>query len=166
MGERTGRIQMLKEFRDFLMRGNVVDLAVAVVIGAAFGAVVTSLVNDIIMPIIGIFGGSPDFTANTFTINGSEFRWGAFVTALITFVIIAAVIFFVVVKPMNHLMARIKRGEVPAAEEILPPTWEYRAASEAELNTLGAEGWERGGVLTAFARSPAVPCIHLINPAT
>ena len=118
---------MLKEFRDFLMRGNVVDLAVAVVIGAAFGAVVTSLVNDIIMPIIGIFGGSPDFTANTFTINGSEFRWGAFVTALITFVIIAAVIFFVVVKPMNHLMARIKRGEVPAAEEILPPTWEYRS---------------------------------------
>ena len=102
---------MLKEFRDFLMRGNVVDLAVAVVIGAAFGAVVTSLVNDIIMPIIGIFGGSPDFTANTFTINGSEFRWGAFVTALITFVIIAAVIFFVVVKPMNHLMARMRPGK-------------------------------------------------------
>ena len=106
---------------------------------------VTSLVNDIIMPIIGIFGGSPDFTANTFTINGSEFRWGAFVTALITFVIIAAVIFSVVVKPMNHLMARIKRGEVPAAEEILPPTWEYRSASEADLDMLGAEGWELVG---------------------
>jgi large conductance mechanosensitive channel len=150
--------QMLKEFRNFLMRGNVVDLAVAVVIGAAFGAVVTSLVNDIIMPIIGIFGGSPDFTANTFTINGSEFRWGAFVTALITFVIIAAVIFFVVVKPMNHLMARIKRGEVPAAEEILPPTWEYRSASEAELNSLGAEGWELVGVGTTG--------FHLKRPLT
>jgi large conductance mechanosensitive channel len=139
-------MQMLKEFRDFLMRGNVVDLAVAVVIGAAFGAVVTSLVDNIIMPIIGIFGGAPDFTANTFTINGSKFGWGAFLTALISFIIIAAVIFFVVVKPMNALMARIKRGEVPAAEEILPPTWEYRTASETELNPLGAQGWELVGV--------------------
>jgi large conductance mechanosensitive channel len=139
-------MQMFKEFRDFLMRGNVVDLAVAVVIGAAFGAVVTSLVDNIIMPIIGIFGGNPDFTSNTFTINGSVFHWGSFLTALITFIIIAAVIFFVVVKPMNALMARIKRGEVTAAEEILPPTWEYRSASETELNPLGAQGWELVGI--------------------
>lgn len=104
---------MLKEFRSFLMRGNVVDLAIAVVIGAAFGAVVTALVDDIVMPIIGIFGGAPDFSSNTFTINGSLFKWGHFVTTVISFVIIAAVIFFVVVKPMNVMMARMKRGEAP-----------------------------------------------------
>ena len=137
---------MLKEFRDFLMRGNIVDLAVAVVIGGAFGAVVTSLVDNIIMPIIGIFGGQPDFTANTFSINDSEFGWGAFLTALVSFIIIAAVIFFVVVKPMNALMEKIKRGEAPAAEQVVPPTWEYRTATEAELNALGAEAWELVGV--------------------
>lgn len=104
----------LTEFRDFIMRGNIVDLAVAVVIGVAFQAVVTSLVDDIIMPIIGIFGGAPDFSSNTFTINGSEFRWGSFVTQLISFLLIAAVVFFVVVKPMNMLMRQAKRGELPA----------------------------------------------------
>lgn len=102
---------LVKEFRNFLMRGNVVDLAIAVVIGAAFGAVVTAMVDDLIMPIIGIFGGAPDFSSNTFTINGSEFKWGHFLTQLISFIIIAAVIFFVVVKPMNTLMERVKRGE-------------------------------------------------------
>jgi large conductance mechanosensitive channel len=104
---------MLKEFRSFLLRGNVVDLAIAVVIGAALGAVVTALLSDIIMRIIGIFGGSPDFSSNTFTINGSLFSWGHFVTTLIAFIIIAAVIFFVVVKPMNMLMARMSRGQIP-----------------------------------------------------
>jgi large conductance mechanosensitive channel len=104
---------MLKEFRSFLMRGNIVDLAVAVVIGTAFGAVVTALVDDIIMPIIGIFGGSPDFSSNDFEINGSLFAWGHFVTVLISFIVIAAVIFFVVVKPMNMLMARMARGDTP-----------------------------------------------------
>ena len=104
---------MLKEFRSFLMRGNIVDLAVAVVIGVAFGAVVTSLVDDIVMPIIRIFGGSPNFSSNSFDINGSEFRWGNFLTQLIAFVVIAAVIFFVVIKPMNVLMARMSRGETP-----------------------------------------------------
>jgi large conductance mechanosensitive channel len=140
---------MIKEFRDFLMRGNIVDLAVAVVIGGAFGAVVTSLVDNIVMPIVGIFGGSPDFTANTFSINGSVFGWGAFLTALISFIIIAAVIFFIVVKPMNALMERVKRGEVAAPEAVLPPTWEYKTASDAELNALGAEGWEMVGVSAA-----------------
>lgn len=104
---------MLKEFRGFLMRGNIVDLAVAVVIGVAFSAVVTALVDDIVMPILGIAGGAPDFTANTFAINGSEFFWGHFLTQVISFVLIAAVIFFAVVKPMNMLMERQKRGEVP-----------------------------------------------------
>lgn len=105
---------MVKEFRNFLMRGNIVDLAVAVIIGTAFGAVIASLTNDIIMPIIGIFGGAPDFSANTFKINGSVFGWGTFVTTLISFIIVAAVIFFVVVKPMNMMTARMKRGEAPA----------------------------------------------------
>ena len=137
---------MVKEFRDFLMRGNIVELAVAVVIAIAFEAVVTSLADDLIMPIVGVFGGSPDFSANTFSINGSEFRWGSFVTALISFVIVAAVVFFFVVRPMNALLARVRRGEVAAADEVLPPTWEYRTAAEGELNRLGAEGWELAGV--------------------
>ena len=149
---------MVREFRDFLMRGNIVDLAVAVVIGAAFGAVVTSLTDDLLMPIIGIFGGSPDFSANTFAINGSEFRWGNFLTTVISFAIIAAAIFFLVVQPMNALMARVKRGEVPAAEEVLPPTWEYRTAAEGDLNRLGAEGWELVGVSTGG--------FHLKRPLT
>lgn len=99
---------MFKEFRAFILRGNLVDLAVAVVIGAAFGAVVTALVADIITPIIGAIGGKPDFSALTFTINGSQFRYGAFLNALLSFVIIAAVVFFFVVKPVNALMARYR----------------------------------------------------------
>src|SRR3954451_16232534 len=105
---------MLKEFRNFLMRGSIVDLAIAIVLGVAFGAVVQSLVDDIIMPIVGIFGGEPDFSSNTFTINGSVFRWGAFLTQVISFVIVAAAIFFFVVKPINMLTARAKRGDAPA----------------------------------------------------
>lgn len=99
---------MFKEFRAFILRGNLVDLAVAVVIGAAFGAVVTALVADIITPIIGAIGGKPDFSALTFTINGSQFRYGAFLNALLSFIIIAAVVFFFVVKPVNALMARYR----------------------------------------------------------
>lgn len=127
---------MLKEFRDFLMRGNIVDLAIAVVLGGAFGAVVASLTDDILMPVIGIFGGSPDFSSNSFTINGSRFGWGTFVTTVIAFVIVAAAVFFVVVKPMNTHLARVKRGEVPAPDEVLPPTWEYRAVPQAEHSTI------------------------------
>ncbi len=102
---------MLKEFREFIMRGNVIDLAVAVVIGAAFGAVVTSLVENLITPLIAAIGGQPDFSAISFSINGSEFGIGAFINSLISFLIIAAVIFFFVVKPMNALMERVRRGE-------------------------------------------------------
>ena len=107
---------MLKEFRDFIMRGNVVELAVAVIIGAAFGAVITAFVKGFVTPLIGIFGGAPSFADNTFTINGSEFLWGSFVDAVIAFLIIALVIFFLVVKPMNAVMARMKRQE-----EVEPP---------------------------------------------
>jgi large conductance mechanosensitive channel len=103
---------MLKEFRTFLLRGNVVDLAIAVVIGAAFGAVVTALVEDLITPLIGAIGGTRDFSGLKFTINKSQFLYGDFINKVITFVIIAAVIFFLVVKPMNVIMARMRRGEV------------------------------------------------------
>jgi large conductance mechanosensitive channel len=99
---------MLKEFRDFVLRGNVVDLAVAVVIGAAFGTLVTAFVADFITPLIAAIGGQPDFSGLTFTINGSVFRYGHFLNALISFLIIAAVIFFFVVRPLNQIMSRLK----------------------------------------------------------
>jgi large conductance mechanosensitive channel len=109
---------MMKEFREFVLRGNVVDLAVAVVLGAAFGAVVTSLVDDILMQIIAALGGQPDFSALTFTIGEGEFRYGEFLTALIAFLTIAAAVFFFVVKPVNTLMARLKAGEEPEPEAV------------------------------------------------
>ena len=107
---------MLKEFREFVLRGNVVDLAVAVVIGAAFGAVVTAFVADFVTPLIAAIGGKPDFSTLDFTINGSTFKYGHFINAVISFLIIAAVIFFVVVRPLNALAARRKRGEEPEPE--------------------------------------------------
>ena len=102
---------MVREFRDFILRGNVVDLAVAVVIGVAFAAVVTSLVEDIITPIIAAIGGQPDFSALDFEINNSVFRYGAFINSVIAFLIVAAVIFFLVVKPMNAMLARVRKPE-------------------------------------------------------
>ena len=96
----------MKDFRDFLLRGNLVDMAVGIVIGVAFTAVVTALVGDLITPLIAAIGGNPDFSALSFTINHSHFLYGAFVNALISFVVIAAVVFFLVVKPVNRLMAR------------------------------------------------------------
>ena len=99
---------MLKEFRDFVLRGNVVDLAVAVVIGAAFGALVTAFVADFITPLIAAIGGQPDFSRLTFTINGSVFRYGDFLNRMISFLIIAGVVFFFVVRPLNRLMTRLK----------------------------------------------------------
>ena len=95
---------MLKDFRDFVLRGNVVDLAVGLVIGAAFGAVVTALVADLITPAIGAIGGTRDFAALDFTLNGSTFRYGHFINAVIAFVLIAASVFFLVVRPVNSLM--------------------------------------------------------------
>jgi len=102
---------MLREFREFVMRGNVIDLAVAVVIGAAFGSVVTSLVDDVLMQIIAAIGGQPDFSGISFTVNDSEIRIGAFINAVVSFLVVAAAIFFLVVKPMNALMERVRRGE-------------------------------------------------------
>jgi large conductance mechanosensitive channel len=102
---------MLKEFRDFLMRGNIVELAIAFVMGVAFAAVVNSLVNDLVMPIIAMIIGKPSFSDLTFTINDAVFRYGSFITALITFVAIAAAVFFFVVKPMESVMARSRKPE-------------------------------------------------------
>jgi large conductance mechanosensitive channel len=99
---------MLKEFRDFVLRGNVVELAIAVVIGAAFGALVTSFVASFITPLIAAIGGKPDFSTLAFTINGSRFTYGSFFNALLSFLIIAAVVFFFVVKPVGKLLARYK----------------------------------------------------------
>lgn len=104
---------LLQEFKAFILRGNVVELAIAVVIGVAFGAVVTSFVDDIIMQIVAAVGGQPDFSSLDFTINDASIRYGAFLNAVISFVILAAVIFFFVVKPMNLLIARSRR-EAPA----------------------------------------------------
>lgn len=103
---------VMKEFRDFLMRGNIVDLAVAVVIGAAFTAVVNALVTDIITPLVAAIFGKPSFGDLSFTINKSEFMYGDFLNQIISFVLTAAVIFFLVVKPMNVLISRRKAGEV------------------------------------------------------
>ncbi len=110
---------MIDEFKTFLLRGNVVDLAVAVVLGAAFGMVVASLVEDIITPIIAAIFGKPDFSGLTFEINGSVFRYGSFFNAVLSFVLVAAAIFFVVVKPYNMYMERRRQGlepEPPAAK--------------------------------------------------
>ena len=108
---------MLKEFRAFILRGNLVDLAVAVVIGAAFGAVVTALVSDFVTPLIAAVGGKRDFSALTFTLNDSTFKYGHFINALLSFLTIAVVVFFFVVKPVNALLARFKT-EPPVDETV------------------------------------------------
>ena len=108
---------MVKEFKEFLLRGNLLDLAVAVVIGAAFTGVVTALTVDIITPLIkAIFGGNSQFDTLHFTINGSKIYYGKVLTALLNFVIVAAVIFFLVIKPVNALMKRL--GRVPSEEPV------------------------------------------------
>ena len=108
---------MLTDFREFVLRGNVVDLAIAVVLGVAFAAVITALVEGLITPLIAALGGQPDFSALTFTVNESTFRYGAFLNALISFLIVAAVIFFLVVKPVNALMER-RRTEPPVDQSV------------------------------------------------
>ena len=108
---------MLKEFKDFLLRGNIVELAVAFVLGVAFGALVNSFVNNLVMPIVAMIIGKPDFSNLTFTINDAVFRYGAFITDAITFIATAAAIFFFVVKPMNALMARMSKPEEEALSD-------------------------------------------------
>ena len=116
----------LQGFKEFISRGNVVELAVAVVIGAAFGAVVTSLVADLLTPLIAAIFGEPDFSALHFTINDAQFNYGNFINAVFAFLSIAAAIYFVVVLPMNKLEERRpRRAELrPAADHAL--TWAFR----------------------------------------
>ena len=108
---------MLKEFRDFLMRGNLVELAVAFVMGLAFAALITSFVDDLIMPVVAMIIGKPSFNDLTFTINDAVFRYGAFLTAAITFVSTAAAIFFFVVKPANALRSRFETPQKAAVSD-------------------------------------------------
>lgn len=111
---------MLKDFRKFILRGNTVDLAVAVVIGAAFGAIVTSLVRDLVTPLIAAIGGQRDFSNLYFTINNSKFLYGDFINAVISFLLIATVIFFLVVQPVNKLTERMssnKTSEDPSEKK-------------------------------------------------
>jgi large conductance mechanosensitive channel len=104
---------MLKGFREFIFRGNVIDLAVAVVIGAAFGGVVAAFVKDLLTPLIAAIFGKPDFSAFYVELNGSRFMYGDFINALIAFLLVATAIYFFVVSPMNAYMARRRRGEMP-----------------------------------------------------
>jgi len=101
-------------FLHFIMRGNVVDLAVAVIIGAAFVAIVNAFVKDLLTPLIAAVGGRPDFSALTFTINGSRFLYGDFINAVIAFLIVAAVLYYLVIAPMNRIMRRVRRPRPPA----------------------------------------------------
>ena len=124
---------MLKEFRDFLFRGNIVELAVAFVMGVAFAAVVNSLVNNLITPVIAMIIGKPDFDDLTFTINDAVFRYGAFLTDVIQFVAIAAAVFFFIVRSVNMLMARLRSP----VEEGMPDEERRHQELLAALGALG-----------------------------
>jgi large conductance mechanosensitive channel len=108
---------MLKEFRDFLMRGNLVELAVAFVMGLAFAALIGSFISSFVMPFVSMIIGEPDFSSLTFTINDAVFTYGSFITAAITFVATAAAIFFFVVKPMDAITARMKPEDEAISDE-------------------------------------------------
>jgi large conductance mechanosensitive channel len=102
---------MLKDFKKFILRGNMLDLAVAIVIGVAFTAVITALVRDLITPLIAAIAGKPDFSSLTFTIHRSTFRYGDFLNYLLSFVIVATAVFFLVVLPVNKLVERARQKE-------------------------------------------------------
>ena len=146
-----------RDFKEFVLKGDVVALAVAVVIAMAFGAVIAAFVANIITPLLAAIGGQPDFSQLDFTINGSRFRYGLFINALITFLIIAAVVFFLVVRPYNAYKKRYEKGGDPDVEPA-----EYavetgtRESLPSALNARAAEGWKvvsvsegSGGALSA-----------------
>ena len=108
---------MFKGFREFVLRGNVVDMAVGVVVGAAFGAIVTALVKDLLTPLIAALVGKPDFSGYVFEVNGSKFLYGDFINAVVSFLLIAAAIYYFVVLPVNALMARIHKNDPAAAPD-------------------------------------------------
>jgi large conductance mechanosensitive channel len=134
----------MKDFKEFLLRGNLVDVAVGIVIGVAFAALVTAFVADLITPLLAAIGGKPNFDNLSFTINSSHFLYGAFINALISFLIIAAVIFFLVVKPVNALMAR-RRTETPVgrADARVPRVSQRDPGDGAALRVLHVGGRSR-----------------------
>jgi len=124
---------MVKEFRDFVLRGNVVDLAIAVMIGTAFATVVKSFTDNILMNIIALFGGQPDFSSLDFSLGDTVFTYGAFLTDVVSFVILAAIVFFFVVKPINLFLSRMKKEEAAKAP---PPPAPLSPAAERLLEEL------------------------------
>ena len=106
---------MFKGFREFVLRGNVVDMAVGVVIGGAFGAIVSAFVKDLLTPLLAALVGKPDFSAYVFEINGSKFLYGDFINAVVAFLLIAGAVYYFVVLPVNALMARMHKEPPPAA---------------------------------------------------
>jgi large conductance mechanosensitive channel len=133
----------LRDFKEFVLKGDVVALAVAVIIATAFGAVIASFVANIITPLIAAIGGQPDFSALDFTVNGSRFQYGLFINAVIAFLIIAAIVFFLVVRPYNGFKKRFERGEDDTVE---PPEYAVETASAdampGVLNSRAADGWK------------------------
>jgi large conductance mechanosensitive channel len=133
----------LRDFKEFVLKGDVVALAVAVIIATAFGAVIAAFVANVITPLIAAIGGQPDFSELDFTINGSRFQYGLFINAVISFLIIAAVVFFLVVRPYNRFKKRFERGE---DDTVPPPEYAVESAdSDAMpglLNQRSADGWK------------------------
>lgn len=131
---------MLSDFKKFLLRGNVVDLAVAVVIGAAFTAVITAMVKDLITPLIAAIGGKPNFSGLYFTLHGSKFMYGDFINALITFLIMAFVIFFFVVQPVNQLVKIANRNKKKADPAVDPQLAVLQEIRDEIRDLKGARG--------------------------
>ena len=111
---------MLKGFKEFLFRGNVIDLAVAVIIGGAFGTVVAALVKDLLTPLIAALVGQPDFSGLTFTVNASKFLYGDFINAVVSFVLVGAAVYFFVVVPMKAVMTRLSKPGAPVPPATRP----------------------------------------------
>jgi large conductance mechanosensitive channel len=132
-----------RDFKEFVLKGDVVALAVAVIIATAFGAVVTAFVANIVTPLLAAIGGQPDFSELDFTINGSRFQYGLFINAIITFLLIAAIVFFLVVRPYNSVKKRFERGE---DDTVPPPEYAVERADASAmpglLNDRAADGWK------------------------
>jgi large conductance mechanosensitive channel len=142
-------VSLLTEFRKFLLRGNVVDLAVAVVLGVAFAAVVTAIVSGLITPLIAAIFGEPDFSDLTFTINSSTFRYGDVLNAVISFILIAAAVFFLIVVPVNRLLARYKKSDDQPTEYAVEELPADRDRADEILNSRSADGWKVTSVTDA-----------------
>lgn len=131
-----------RDFKEFVLKGDVVALAVAVIIATAFGAVIAAFVANIITPLIAAIGGQPDFGQLDFTVNGSRFQYGNFINAVITFLIIAAVVFFLVVRPYNSFKKRFQKSGDP---DVTPPEYAVETGTgdslPAALNARAADGW-------------------------